>query len=182
MKTTVCHSFAIDFIKRSLQSKRVSYRNIHTDKVRLAKEYQEMIADWDSRICEESKFSRKNKADLVVSDISPIAFEAAARLGIPSIGVFNFTWSTAYQGLLDEYELKSFKEAYQKITYFFSLVGGQEKLDVKTKHYGFFSREIDGQEVQRIKSIVNSKGNKRLFFRSWNENGSRFTRESAYLG
>jgi hypothetical protein len=47
-------------------------------------------------------FLRRNRVDLVLSEISPLPFEAAECLGIPSVEIPNFTWFTAYQGLMEK--------------------------------------------------------------------------------
>jgi UDP-N-acetylglucosamine transferase subunit ALG13 len=173
----VCHSFALGFIKESLHCKRVSYRNVKTDvgyilekdsiypdKVRLLVEYKNFVSNWDDYSQRERKFLKVNNVDLVVSDISPLPFEAAESLGIPSVGLSNFTWYTAYQGLINDIELKTFKEAYQKMVYFFSLAGSNENWDMPTNDYGFFSREMDLQEVQRIRGLVNPNADKKIIF------------------
>ncbi|MFJ5759261.1 glycosyltransferase [Neobacillus sp. NPDC093182] len=177
VKIIICHSFALSFIKASLGSNRVRYRNIKTDigyileresifpdKEKLLDEYKSFVKDWDNFIEQERDFLLKEKVDLVVSDISPLPFEAAAQLGIPSVGISNFTWYTAYQGLIDDAELATFKKAYQKMTYFYSLAGSQEQWEISSNEYGFFSREIDIKEVQRIKGSVNPVGDKKIVF------------------
>ncbi|NYE05887.1 hypothetical protein F4694_002662 [Bacillus niacini] len=173
----LCHSFAISFIKASLNSTRITYRNIrtdigyflkkdslHPDKDLLLKEYKSFVQDWDKYIKEEREFLTVNCVELVISDISPLPFYAAEGLGIPSVGISNFTWFTAYQGLIDDSELLTFKEAYQKMTHFYSLATSQEQWDIKTSVYGFYSREVDLKEVKRIKELVNPHGNKRIVF------------------
>ncbi|WP_074432813.1 glycosyltransferase [Neobacillus jeddahensis] len=173
----ICHSFALPFIQESLVSERVRFRNIktdlgyflekdsiHPDKARLLAEYQAFVGNWEERIQEESDFFRLNQVDLVVSDISPLPFEAAESLGIPSVGVSNFTWYTAYHELIDDHELQTFRQAYQQMTYFFSLAGSREIWQVPTKQYGFFSRDIDAEEVQRIRKMADPKGNKKVIF------------------
>ncbi|PEQ95216.1 hypothetical protein CN481_05000 [Bacillus sp. AFS006103] len=172
----VCHSFALTFIKKSLHSNRVSYRNIKTDigyllekdsifpdKDILLKEYKSFVADWDQYIQQEREFLRENNVDLVISDISPLPFEVAASLAITSVGISNFTWS-AYQGLIEEVELITYKEAYHKMTYFYSLAGSQERWDLYSNKYGFFSRDVDVHEVNRIRSMVNPNRNKKIIF------------------
>jgi uncharacterized protein (TIGR00661 family) len=173
----VCNSYALSFIQESINSIRVKYRNVKTDigyylekdsiqpdKYRLLEEYKKFVADWDDRIQQEEEFLKLNHVDLVVSDISPLPFEATKCLGIPSVGVSNFTWYTAYQGLIDDKELNSFKEAYQNMTYFFSLAGSQENWDIITNRYAFFSREVDYQEVKRIRQEVNPDDNRKVIF------------------
>ncbi|MGG1678247.1 glycosyltransferase family protein [Neobacillus sp. NRS-1170] len=177
LKIIICHSFALPFIKESLGSERVSYRKIKTDigyflekdsilpdKSRLLEEYKSFVSNWDNHIQQEKEFLRKNHVDLVISDISPLPFEAAHALGIPSVGLSNFTWYTAYQGLIDDQELKTFKEAYQKMTFYFPLAGSQEQWDITAQEYGFFSREIEAAEVQRIRQLVNPNEKKKIVF------------------
>ncbi|SMQ85065.1 conserved hypothetical protein [Bacillus sp. OV166] len=177
VKIIVCHSFALSFIKESLHSNHLSYRTIKTDvgyflekdsilpdKGRLFEEYKNFVADWDFKVEQEREFLKLNHIDLVVSDISPLPFEAAQRLGIPSIGVSNFTWYTAYHDLIDDSELKPYKVAYQKMTRFYSLAGSNENWNVPTNHYGFFSREVDLQEVQRIRNLINPNAHQHVIF------------------
>jgi hypothetical protein len=91
-------------------------------------------------------------------------FEAAESLDIPSVGISNFTWYTAYQGLIDESELITFKEAYQKMSYFYSLAGSQEQWDMGKSEFGFFSREVDLNEVKRIRDLVNPDNSRNIIF------------------
>jgi uncharacterized protein (TIGR00661 family) len=177
VKIIICHSFALPFIKESIDSERVRYRKVKTDigyylekdsiypdKGRLLEEYKKFVLDWDIQIKREREFLQQNKIDLVVSDISPLPFEAAESLGIPTVGISNFTWYSAYQGLIDDEELGTFKNAYAKMSYFYSLAGCQEKWGNGSIEYSFFSRTIDKKEVQRIKSLVNPEGNKKIVF------------------
>jgi len=46
----------------------------------------------------EAEWLRANDARLVVGDIPPLAFTAAAAAGVPSIAVGNFTWDWIYEG------------------------------------------------------------------------------------
>ncbi|MBY0145110.1 glycosyltransferase [Neobacillus niacini] len=177
VKVIVCHSFALSFIKESLESSLVSYRNIktdigylleknsiHPDKILLFKEYKSFVADWESYKEQEREFLLGNNIDLVISDISPLPFEAAESLGISSVGLSNFTWYTAYQGLIDDKELITFKEAYKKMTYYYSLSGSQEQWDIESYEYGFFSRTVDLEEVKRIRNSIDPVGRQQIVF------------------
>ncbi|MEO2075936.1 MAG: hypothetical protein ABGX20_11245 [Bacillus sp. (in: firmicutes)] len=177
VKVIICHSFALSFLMKSLSTNRVKYRRIKTDigyflekdsiqpnKEKLLNEYKDFIADWDYYFIHEREFLIREKVDLVISDISPIPFEAANSIGIPTIGISNFTWYNAYQGLINEVELKPYKDAYQKMTYFYSLAGCQERWNIKKREYGFFSREIENQEVKKIRRLVDPFNNKFVIF------------------
>lgn len=173
----VCHSFALSFIKESIHSNFVCYRSVKTDvgyvlekdsiypdMGRLFEKYKTFISEWNFRIKEEREFLKNYNVDLVISDISPLPFEAAESLNMPSIGISNFTWYTAYKGLIEDRLLKTFQNAYQRMTYFYSLAGCQEKWNVETNQYGFFSRDLDKKEVNRIKRLVNPDRNSKVIF------------------
>ena len=52
--------------------------------------------DLDQDAAEEAEWLRREGVTLVVGDIPPLAFAAAARAGIPSIALGNFTWDWIY--------------------------------------------------------------------------------------
>ena len=52
----------------------------------------------DERIDAEARALTTAGAELVVGDIPPLAFAAAARAGIPAMAVGNFTWDWIYSG------------------------------------------------------------------------------------
>lgn len=177
VRIIICHSYALPFIKSSITDDRVTFRWVNTDigyflkkdsifpdQSLLFQEYKNYLSYWKNGIQKEQDFLKRNNIGLVVSDISPLAFEAAENLRIPSIGLSNFTWYTAYQGLMDARELRPLKEAYQKMDYFFSLAGSHENWNINTKKYGFFSREIKQKEIDRIKQSVNPTGKNNVVF------------------
>ena len=49
---------------------------------------------------EEIAFIKKRKISLIVGDVPPLCFEIAARLGVPSVAIANFSWSGIYRGFL----------------------------------------------------------------------------------
>lgn len=64
--------------------------------VRRARRFYERF---DKRVSEEAAWLQSTDARLVVSDVPPLASAAAARAGIPSLVVANFTWDWIYRGL-----------------------------------------------------------------------------------
>jgi hypothetical protein len=62
--------------------------------------HRELGARWDELVAEEAGWLAANRARLVVGDIPPLAFAAAAAAGVPSVGVSNFCWDW----ILEEYE------------------------------------------------------------------------------
>ncbi|MDQ0162535.1 hypothetical protein [Aeribacillus alveayuensis] len=181
VRVIICHSFALQFLRESLQGEnRIVFRTLETDIgyvlrkdsiepdiEKLIVEYEKYLKKWSSLIEQERDYLQTNGIDFVISDISAFPFEAAYMLGIPSLGISNFTWHTAYQGLIaDSLLLEPLKEAYEKMTYFFSLAGSQEP-DwgmQGTKQFGFFARNVDSNEVNRIRKFVNPTGDQFVVF------------------
>ena len=58
----------------------------------------EHLTAWPRRVEEEAAAIRASGASLVFADVPPIAFAAAARAGVPSVGLGNFSWSWIYDG------------------------------------------------------------------------------------
>jgi L-arabinokinase len=55
-------------------------------------------AQIDPRIDEEARVLDAIGAEIVIGDVPPLAFAAAARAGVPSIALSNFTWDWIYDG------------------------------------------------------------------------------------
>ena len=53
--------------------------------------------DFDRRADIEAAALRAARAQLVIGDVPPLAYAAAARAGVPSIAVSNFTWDWIYE-------------------------------------------------------------------------------------
>ncbi|MGP7818229.1 glycosyltransferase family protein [Niallia sp. 01092] len=174
----ICTSFAIPFLNQSLPSKRVSIRNINTDVgyyvneqtirpdiKKINKEYDLFIENWTEKVKEEENFLTENEIDFVISDISPLPFEAASNLKIPSVGISNFTWYTAYENIVDTAKLDVFKRAYDKMNHFFLLAGNKERSwNGNKKYYSFYARKVDDEEVVKIKNAVNPNQDKKIIF------------------
>jgi hypothetical protein len=68
------------------------------DEERTAAAATEFYSSFDRRIDDEARALAAAGADLVVSDVPPLASAAAARAGIPCVAVANFTWDWLYRG------------------------------------------------------------------------------------
>jgi UDP:flavonoid glycosyltransferase YjiC (YdhE family) len=53
-----------------------------------------------SLIEQELDFITKHKITLIIGDVPPLCFEIAARAGVPSVAITNFSWSGIYRGFL----------------------------------------------------------------------------------
>jgi hypothetical protein len=65
--------------------------------------WREMSERNRERYATEAAFLRENGVRLVVSDVPSLPLVAAARAGIPSICIANFTWADIYQHFAAEY-------------------------------------------------------------------------------
>jgi L-arabinokinase len=63
-----------------------------------ARRAADFYRDVDALADDEAAFLRSVNAALVVGDIPPLAHAAAARAGVPSIAIGNFTWDWIYEG------------------------------------------------------------------------------------
>jgi UDP:flavonoid glycosyltransferase YjiC (YdhE family) len=87
----------------------------------------ERFADsWEARLREEAELLRRMAPAVVVSDIPPLAFGAAAAAGIPAVGVSNFSWDWILAGYADREPrlrpvVKRYAETYAKADRLFRL-------------------------------------------------------------
>jgi hypothetical protein len=76
-----------------------------------------LLAQWDTTLEREARFIRETGAGLVVADVPPLAFAAAARAGVPAVAVANFGWDWVLAPWADEDEalapvMTRYAEAY----------------------------------------------------------------------
>jgi L-arabinokinase len=72
--------------------------SLRIDEQQTARAAAVFYRDFDQRIATESRFLQSVGAAVVVGDIPPLAFAAAAQAGLPSIAIANFTWDWIYRG------------------------------------------------------------------------------------
>jgi L-arabinokinase len=77
----------------------VQLDSLRIDERATARDAAAFYATFDRRTDEEAAQLTALGAALVVADIPPLAFAAAARAGVPSIAVGNFTWDWIYRNL-----------------------------------------------------------------------------------
>src|SRR2546426_7020215 len=63
--------------------------------------HQAFHADWEKRVVQEVSAIRHASPDLVVSNISHLAVEAAAPAGVPAVGLCSLSWDGVLEPLLD---------------------------------------------------------------------------------
>ena len=84
------------------------------DRERTLAAVEQWLASWEDYIAAEKAFLHDRGIELVLSDIAPQPFLAAEELGIPSLGISNFTWHLIYTHLFGKTELTDrIAEAYR---------------------------------------------------------------------
>lgn len=84
------------------------------DRERTLTVVEQWLSSWDDYITGEKAFLHDRRIDFVLSDIAPQPFLAAEELGIPSLGISNFTWHLIYTHLFGKNELTDrIAEAYR---------------------------------------------------------------------
>ena len=58
--------------------------------------WRSFMAVWGGLVAREAAWLRSSDARLVLGDIPPLAFAAAAEAGVPSVGLSNFSWDWIY--------------------------------------------------------------------------------------
>ena len=108
LRITVCTQVPRWLFERSLDNT-VDFRTIecdtgliqtdslHADERASVGRAAEFYAAFDAAVSREAAFLRGLGARLVIGDIPPLAFAAAASVGIPSVAVGNFTWDWIYE-------------------------------------------------------------------------------------
>lgn len=114
---------------------------------------------WEVRVADEARCLRQLGADLVVSDIPPLAFAAAHRCGVPSVAVANFTWDWiyAYYPLFEQDApgvIRMIGDAYAHATQALRLPfpGGFESMTAVTREIPFIARRStrDPADTRRV--------------------------------
>lgn len=80
----------------------VQRNSFSVEKLETLKAYAELIDQKKDLLSAEESFLSKQNIDLVLSDITPLAFEAAAKPSIPAIAIGNFSWDFIYEPWITE--------------------------------------------------------------------------------
>lgn len=147
----------LDLARRSLVHPRVSVVDCRNesdvvlmegqstvDRARTREAFLAWMHVWDEYVAREEAFCRAERVDLVLSDITPQAFEVAEAIGVPGIAVSNFTWETIYGHLFPGLEdVGQLRAAYEMASYACILPFeiGMERFP-RSKRVGLVSRRI----------------------------------------
>ncbi|MEH7348631.1 glycosyltransferase [Gottfriedia acidiceleris] len=179
-KVIISNSFALAFLKESLADygNRVIFHEVHTDigyvlkkdslepdPLLLIKQLQAFYNNWEEVIKNELEYFKDKNIVGILTDVSPIGIEVGSVFAVPTIGISNFTWYSAYKDLVDEKQLERLRISYEKMDYYFSLATNQENWGrIGQYDFSFFSRTVNQDEIKRIRKSVNPKSNKKIVF------------------
>lgn len=131
LRVIVKTSGPLDLVRRSLVHPRISVVDCRNerdvvlnegqstvDRARTRAAFLAWMHEWDEYVAREEAFCRAERVDLVLSDITPQAFEVAEAIGVPGIAVSNFTWETIYGHLFPGLEdVGQLRAAYEMASY-----------------------------------------------------------------
>jgi UDP:flavonoid glycosyltransferase YjiC (YdhE family) len=77
--------------------------SLHLDKRETLRQADDFFENVSRLVDAEVEHLSRQEVDLVVGDISPLAFEIASRLKVPGIGISNFSWDWIYAPYVREH-------------------------------------------------------------------------------
>lgn len=98
LRRTIAVPFELD--ARPVDTGVVQIDSLRLDESATFDQAREFYADFDARAAAEAALLREHQVALVVVDAPPLGCEAAARAGMPSIVIANFTWDYIYADYL----------------------------------------------------------------------------------
>jgi uncharacterized protein (TIGR00661 family) len=113
------------------------------DRIVTEKSLNRWISSWDDYIQREKAFCQEKNINVILSDIVPQPFIVANDLGLPGIGISNFTWYYIFHGVFGKNEaISCLKKAYANCDMALVLPLN-ENMDLfkKRMHIGLVSRE-----------------------------------------
>jgi hypothetical protein len=136
----------IEFIAQQCDAGMVQIDSLNVDtaaSVRQAKLFQSRLP---VLAADEASFLRARRAQLVVGDIPPLAFAAAAEAHVPSLAIGNFTWDWIYEAYVEESPAElvmQIRETYERATKVLRLPmsGGFKDLQLITADIPFIARQ-----------------------------------------
>jgi L-arabinokinase len=144
----------------------VQIDSLNVDEGETARRAVAFYQNFDRRVDEEAAFLNAARASVVVGDIPPIAFAAAAEARVPSVAVGNFTWDWIYGGY-DAFNrraagvIETMRTAYSTATRALRLPlhGGFESMAAVTTDIPFIARRslLDSAETRSRLGIASDR-------------------------
>ncbi len=164
----------IEFAELSCDTGMVQIDSLHIDEAESIRQARAFQAELPHKAESEAAFLRQAGARVVVGDIPPLAFAAAAAAGVPAVAIGNFTWDWIYEGYPEQspFELsQEIRATYQKATRALRLPasGGFAGLERVTRDIPFVARQSrrEPDEVRRALGLPPRAGDKPLVLMSF---------------
>ena len=164
-----------DFMKRSLPFTKVirnkndigvvfNENSVIVDRDKSEKNLCEWINSWDKYILNEKQFCETNKIDLIISDIVPQPFLVSKDLGIPSLGISNFTWHYIFNYLFEDTTYtKMLEEAYKDAEIILALPFNEEMNAFNKREISLISRKVSTYKKQ-IRKLYGIHDDEKLIY------------------
>jgi uncharacterized protein (TIGR00661 family) len=126
--------------------------NIDTDDLNY--KLYKFLGSWNDIVCREYQYLKLFNVKCVISDISPLGPLVSERLGVPSIGISNFTWIQLYEFLqINKDIIDNFNEAYSKLNSFieYHLALPMIHKNGNVNQVGLTSRKLNQQHILKIR-------------------------------
>ena len=141
------HAASIDVQALEADTGIVQVDSLRFDEEETARQAAHFHATFDRRVAGEADLLRRERPDVVIGDIPPLAFAAAASAGVPSVAVSNFTWDWIYSvypafDRLAPDVIPAIRRAYATATHGLRLPlhGGFEPMAAVTRDIPFIAR------------------------------------------
>lgn len=122
--------------------------SLRLDERETARRANDFYGTFSARVETEARALERLQPSAVVGDVPPLAFAAAARAGVPSIALANFTWDWIYEAYSDEFRdsapdaIATMRDAYATTTLALRLpfAGGFEPMRAVTRDVPLVAR------------------------------------------
>jgi len=109
----------VDWRPRESDTGVVQLDSLRLDAAKTIRRAEAFHASFDEEVESEAAWLREEAITLVVGDIPPLPFAAAARTAIPSVALGNFTWDWIYEGYREHLSpaaalVPTIREAYSR--------------------------------------------------------------------
>jgi L-arabinokinase len=138
----------------------VQIDSLNIDEEETARRAARFYAKFEGHVAREAAYLTSFNADLVVGDVPPLAFAAAARARVPSVAVANFTWDWIYS-IYPAFDrvapdvLPTIRRAYALATTALRLPlhGGFEPMAAVTRDIPFIARQSRREPLETRRAL-----------------------------
>jgi UDP:flavonoid glycosyltransferase YjiC (YdhE family) len=165
---------------------------VQTDSLRLdvegtLKENANFFREMDALVSAEAEFIRKERVTLVVGDIPPLAFLAAAAAGVKSVALGNFSWDWIYEDYVLQYPSYGYlidlvRKAYAKADLLLRLpFHGEMNAFSEVVDIPLIARKsaATGKEVRNLLGIKKAEKRKVVFISLGGHRGAEIAAQAA---